>query len=74
VALVHRDEGPGSIMINASRPPGSAGVSGTGTVCVLSFQAKVAGETFVTITHPGAVNSAQQQLPAQGARVAVTVQ
>ncbi|MGA2808567.1 MAG: cohesin domain-containing protein, partial [Terracidiphilus sp.] len=39
VALVHRDEGPGSIMINASRPPGSAGVSGTGTVCVLSFQA-----------------------------------
>jgi general secretion pathway protein D len=74
VALVHRDEGPGSIMINASRPPGSAGVSGTGTVCVLSFQAKVAGETFITITHPGAVNSAQQQLPAQGARVAVTVQ
>jgi general secretion pathway protein D len=74
VALVHRDEGPGSIMINASRPPGSAGVSGMGTVCILSFQAKVAGETFITITHPGAVNSAQQQLPAQGGRVSVTVQ
>jgi general secretion pathway protein D len=74
VALVHRDEGPGSIMINASRPPGSAGVSGAGVVCVLSFQAKVAGETFITITHPGAVNSSQQQLPAQGARLAVTVQ
>jgi general secretion pathway protein D len=74
VALVHRDEGPGSIMINASRPPGSSGVSGGGTVCVLSFQAKLAGETFITITRPGAVNSAQQQLPAQGGRVAVTVQ
>ena len=74
VALVHRDEGPGSIMINASRPPGSAGVSGAGVVCVLSFQAKVAGETFITITKPGAVNSAQQQLPAQGGRLAVTVQ
>jgi general secretion pathway protein D len=39
VALVHRDDGPGSININASRPPGAAGVSGAGVVCVLSFQA-----------------------------------
>jgi general secretion pathway protein D len=40
VALVHRDDGPGSITINAARPPGVAGVSGAGVVCVLSFQAK----------------------------------
>ena len=74
VALVHRDDGPGSITINASRPPGAAGVSGTGVVCVLSFQAKAAGESAIVITHPAAVNSAQQQVPAQGARVSVKVQ
>jgi len=73
VSLVHRDDGPGSININASRPPGAAGVSGMGVVCVLSFQAKAAGASDVVITHPGAVTSAQQQLPAQGARVSVQV-
>ncbi len=74
VALVHRDDGPGSIKINASRPPGTAGVSGTGVVCILSFQAKTAGESAIAITHPGAVNSAQQQLLAQGSRVDIEVQ
>ena len=43
VALVHRDDGPGNITINVSRPPGAPGVSGAGVVCVLSFQAKAAG-------------------------------
>jgi general secretion pathway protein D len=74
VALVHRDDGPGSIVVNASRPPGAAGVSGTGVVCVLSFQAKTAGASDLVITHPGAVTSTQQQVPAQGARVNIQVQ
>jgi general secretion pathway protein D len=74
VALVHRDDGPGSININASRPPGAAGVSGAGVVCVLSFQAKAAGETVVSITRPGAINSNQQQVPAQGSQVSIQVQ
>jgi general secretion pathway protein D len=74
VALVHRDDGPGTIVVNASRPPGAAGVSGTGVVCVLSFQAKTAGASDLVITHPGAVTSAQQQVPAQGARVNIQVQ
>ena len=73
VALVHRDDGPGSININASRPPGAAGVSGTGVVCVLTFQAKASGNSVIAITRPGAVNSAQQMLPAQGARVNIQV-
>ncbi len=60
VALVHRDDGPGAITINASRPPGAAGVSGSGVVCVLSFQAKTAGDSVIAITRPAAVNSAQQ--------------
>ncbi|MGB9409079.1 MAG: cohesin domain-containing protein, partial [Terracidiphilus sp.] len=73
VALVHRDDGPGSININASRPPGTAGVSGTGVVCVLSFQAKTAGDSVIAITRPGAVNSAQLLLPAQGSQVSIQV-
>ncbi len=73
VALVHRDDGPGAITINASRPPGAVGVNGAGVVCVLSFQAKAAGESAINITHPGAVNSAQRQVPAQGAQTTIQV-
>ena len=73
VALVHRDDGPGTITLNASRPPGVTGVSGTGVVCVLSFQAKASGESNMTIIRAAAVNTAQQQTPAQGARVSIQV-
>jgi general secretion pathway protein D len=73
VAMVHRDDGPGTITIVASRPPGAAGVSGSGVVCVLSFQAKAAGESAIAITRPGVVTSAQKQLPAQGAQVSIQV-
>jgi general secretion pathway protein D len=73
VSLVHRDDGPGSIKISASRPPGAAGVSGTGVVCVLTFQAKAAGASVITITRPGAVTSTRAQLPAQGAQVNIQV-
>jgi general secretion pathway protein D len=73
VALVHRDDGPGSITINAARPPGVAGVNGAGVICVLSFQAKTAGESAVTMTRAAAVNSTQQQIPAQGARLNIQV-
>ncbi|MGA2169994.1 MAG: cohesin domain-containing protein [Terracidiphilus sp.] len=73
VALVHRDDGPGSITINAARPPGAAGVNGAGVVCVLSFQARAAGESVLAMTRAAAVNSAQQQVPAQGAQVNIVV-
>ncbi len=73
VALVHRDDGPGNITINAARPPGLTGVNGAGVVCVLSFQARTAGDTGLTLTKAAAINSTQQQLPAQGSRVTITV-
>jgi general secretion pathway protein D len=73
VALVHRDDGPGTISVVASRPPGAAGVTGGGTVCILSFQAKSAGESVLAITRPGAVSSTQQQIPATGAQVNIVV-
>ena len=71
--LSHRDDGHGLIFINVSRPPGAAGVSGAGVVCVLSFQAKAAGESVLDITHPAAVNSAQQPVTASGGRVGIVV-
>jgi len=73
VALVHRDDGPGSVNINASLPPGAAGINGAGVICVLTFQAKASGDSVIAITKPGAVNSSQQFLPAQGARVNIQV-
>jgi general secretion pathway protein D len=73
VALIHRDDGPGNITVVAARPPGAVGISGTGVVCVLTFQAKAAGDTTLTMTRAGAVNSAQQQVPAQAAHVDITV-
>jgi general secretion pathway protein D len=73
VALVHRDDGPGSITINASRPPGASGVSGIGVVCVLSFQAKTAGESALVITRPAPDLSSPQQLP-PGLRVSIVAQ
>jgi len=74
VGLVHRDDGPGSITITASRPPGVAGVSGAGVVCVLSFQAKVAGASNLVMTRALATSSTQQQTPAPGSQATITAQ
>jgi general secretion pathway protein D len=73
-ALIHRDDGPGNITVVASRPPGVAGVSGSGSVCILSFQAKAAGESDVTISRPGALDSQQHPVPATAQNAHITVQ
>ncbi len=73
VALVHRDDGPGTITLNASRPPGTTGMTGAGVVCVLSFQAKAPGDSAIGITRPGAMNSAQQPVSAQPAQTIISV-
>ncbi len=73
VALVHRDDGPGDLTVVTSRPPGSKGVSGSGTVCVLSFQAKTPGSTVLTISRAAAVNSSQQESAATGSQVGIVV-
>jgi general secretion pathway protein D len=74
VALVHRDDGSGGVAISASRPPGVAGVNGSGQVCVMTFQAKAAGEATIAISRPGAKNSAQQSLPVSGSQTTVHIQ
>jgi general secretion pathway protein D len=74
VALVHRDDGTGGVAISASRPPGVAGVNGSGPVCVMTFQAKAPGDAPISITRPGVKNSAQQALPVTGSQATVHVQ
>jgi len=73
VALVHRDDGPGMITIAASRPPGAKGISGSGSVCVLTFEAKQAGESDLTITRPGALDTAQHPIPASAQNAHIVV-
>ena len=51
VSLAHRDDGPGTITVNASRPPGAPGMNGAGVVCVLTFQAKASGDSKI-VDHP----------------------
>jgi len=74
VALVHRDDGPGMITIAASRPPGVAGISGSGTVCLLTFQAVQAGESDLVVVRPGAIDSSQHRVQATGENAHVTIQ
>lgn len=74
VALIHRDDGPGNVTVVASRPPGAPGVSGSGSVCVLTFQAKAPGPTSLTMTRAGAVDSKQQPLTAQPAQANIVIQ
>jgi general secretion pathway protein D len=73
VALIHRDDGPGNVTVVAARPPGAAGITGSGVVCILTFQAKSAGSTALTMTRAAAVNSVQQQVPATAGRIDLVV-
>jgi len=70
---VHRDDGPGNLTINASRPAGAPGISGAGVVYVLTFQAKAAGSSNIVITRPGAMTTTQQPIPAQANTLTVNV-
>ena len=74
VALAHRDDGNGTAAIAVSRPPGTKGVSGTGALCVLTFQAKAAGDASVAVVHPMVRNSQQQPLPARGSQAVVHIE
>ena len=73
VQMAHRDDGPGNITLNVSRPPGASGVSGAGVVCVLTFQAKASGPTNLSITRGGAMNSAGKPLQAQTSQATLNV-
>jgi general secretion pathway protein D len=74
VAETHRDDGPGNISLNISRPRGASGVSGAGVVCVLTFQAKSPGDANLSISRASATTSSGQAQPVQGSQISVNIQ
>jgi general secretion pathway protein D len=75
VALVHRDDPTtGTLQVTATRPPGVGGVSGQGAVVTLTFMAKGAGQSALTITRGGARDPAMQPIAMNGAQAAITIQ
>jgi general secretion pathway protein D len=73
VALVHRDEGNGAVTISATRPPGTKGVDGQGTVCTLTFKTLAPGTSSLALTRIGPRDSSQNVIPAVGVQGVVHV-
>ena len=75
VSVVNRnDDSTGTLQITATRPPGATGVSGQGTVVTLTFMAKAAGQSTLTISKGGARDPGMQPIAVAGAVATVTVQ
>ena len=72
VSLVHRED-KGLVAISSIRPPNTAGVTGTGSLCTLTFKAIAAGDSSLSLVKVGALNSAQANLPAVGSQAVVHV-
>jgi general secretion pathway protein D len=74
VGLVHRDDSAvGKLQVTAQRPPGVAGVSGSGTVYTLTFVARNKGTGAISVSVPGARNSKNQPLETEGSQATVKV-
>jgi general secretion pathway protein D len=73
VALVHRDEGNGAVTISATRPPGTHGVDGHGTICTLTFKALTPGDATLALARIGAKDSHQNRIDAVGVQAVVHV-
>jgi general secretion pathway protein D len=73
VGLVHRDEGNGAVTISATRPPGTKGADGQGTVCTLTFKALTAGDATLALTRIGLKDSQQNAIPSVGGQAVVHV-
>ena len=70
---IHTDQPAGNLVVGISRPPGTHGVTGSGVVCVLTFQAKASGPSDLSIARASVVNGAQQQLPVASAQTSIVV-
>jgi general secretion pathway protein D len=72
-SMVKRDDGPGNLTLVVSRPPGSSGVSGSGTAVTLGFLVKTAGPTTITMTRAGILNSNQTPVSASAPKLDLTL-
>jgi general secretion pathway protein D len=70
---IHTDQPAGNLVVGMSRPSGTHGITGTGVVCILTFQAKASGPSDVAITRASVVNGAQQQMPVASAQASIVV-
>jgi general secretion pathway protein D len=73
VALSHRDDGQGAVTMSLTRPPNTAGVSGDGPLCVLTFKAIAPGNSSLALVRVGATDSHQNKMPAIGGQATVRV-
>ena len=73
VALVHRDEGNGTVTVSAARPPQTPGITGSGAICTLTFKALAAGDSPLSLVKIGAKDSKGTSLPAVGTQGVVHV-
>jgi general secretion pathway protein D len=74
VALVNRDDSlAGILQVTASRPPGTGGISGDGSVFTLTFRASGPGQSTLSINRANLKNAAMQNTPASGSQAIVTV-
>ncbi len=71
--IIHSDSPAGHVVISMARPPGSPGIEGDGTVCVLTFQANAPGAGELTITRAFVVDRGQQMHPARFAPAHIVV-
>jgi general secretion pathway protein D len=74
VALVHReDPSTGLISFTATRPPGTGGISGSGVLLTMTFQAKAPGQSSIVVTRPGGQSSTRAPITMSSANATITV-
>jgi general secretion pathway protein D len=73
VALVHRDEGNGAVTISATRPPGTKGVDGQGSICTMTFKAIAPGDSTLALARIGTRDSQQNRIASVGVQGVVHV-
>ncbi|MCI0355692.1 MAG: cohesin domain-containing protein [Acidobacteria bacterium] len=75
VAVVHRDDpSSGTLQVTATRPPGSGGAFGEGSVFTLTFVARAPGQGSLALARPSARDAAGNPVQAgTSGAVAVTV-
>ena len=74
VALVHReDTQSGTITLNATRPPSTGGVSGSGVLYTFTFVAKAPGEATLAVARPGGRSSTMNPISMAPANATIAV-
>ena len=75
VAVVERtEEESGTTVVTLSRPPGSGGISGSGELAVLTFEALRSGPTALGVIPVGILTPSREDVSMQGTQAVLTIQ